>query len=323
MSWETAKKTLDFFLPRLGKNYRLAFLGGEPFLAFDLIKEAVAYLKIKNKELSKTVHYAANSNGSLLDDAVLDFLQQNNFTLAVSFDAFKQDWGRKKNSFNLVQAAVKKALARPGIRLEIASTFTPGTVAGLCESLEYIIGLGVPKASFSLDMTVAWDRASLDRLARELASLRKFLLKNYPDGKKTPVRFFSEGEWSGIWQCAAGLTQLLVTPTGQIWGCPLFYEFFKGKESSPAYGEYCFGGLPDFVNTYRRVPANYARFRMDNFHRSNSPCFLCPLVEKCIICPVSRPEGDAPRLLVASYLCEMSKILIAEKEKFARGTGTL
>lgn len=49
MSFETAKKAIDFFLKRTSEvNYiRLGFYGGEPLLEFDLIKQCVAYINSK------------------------------------------------------------------------------------------------------------------------------------------------------------------------------------------------------------------------------------------------------------------------------------
>jgi len=40
-------------LPTLTKNYYLNFYGGEPLLAFTLIKKTISFLNSKNKELKK------------------------------------------------------------------------------------------------------------------------------------------------------------------------------------------------------------------------------------------------------------------------------
>ncbi|MCI0470071.1 MAG: radical SAM protein, partial [Candidatus Aminicenantes bacterium] len=135
MSWETAKQTLDFFLPRMKKNHKISFLGGEPFLAFDLIKKAVAYVKLKNKELSKSAGFAVSTNGSLLAEHVLDFLNRSDFIVELSFDGFVQDAGRKKNSFAKTVAVIENALALKNISLGTNSTFTAATVGSIHESL--------------------------------------------------------------------------------------------------------------------------------------------------------------------------------------------
>jgi radical SAM protein with 4Fe4S-binding SPASM domain len=321
MEWETAKQALDFFLPSLKKNYRFIFLGGEPLLAFDLIKKSVAYLEQKNKEQVKSPAYVVVTNGSLLDDNCLDFLRQNNFTIALSFDGYAQNSGRKKNSFAKTVAIIKKILRLKNITLNVNSTFFPGTAAKICKSIEYTMRLGVQHISLSLDLKKRWDRLSLQKLAGEIADLRELVLKNYKKNNTIPVTLFrKKNDTNLIWRCAAGRNQLTVTPGGHIWGCPCFYEYFKKKEGIGEFAKFYFGKLEDFARNhekkYRRILSHYSRFRMDNYYTANSRCFLCPLVKKCGVCPVIRSTSPHPLLYVHSYICEINKILIAARENF-------
>lgn len=325
MKWETAKQTLDFFLPRMKKNYWLSFLGGEPFLAYTLIKDVVSYVNAKNKELSKSVKYAVSTNGSLLDDNVLDFLNQNGFTLELSFDGYKQNWGRRKNSFKHTVSTIQKALKLGNISLETNSTFTSATASSICKSIELIMELGVQDILLSLDLTRRWNRQSTARLADEIANLRKLMQKNYRKNRTIPVALFREKKKTGIWQCPAGLNQLTVTPDGKVWGCPCFYEYFKGKESTREYQELYFGELEEFIRdhkkSYQKVLANYKQFRMDNFYTSHSRCFLCSLVEQCSVCPAARIRSTHPPLYVQPYVCEINRILIDERENLKKDIG--
>lgn len=348
MTWHTAKQTLDFFLPRLKKDYGLTFTGGEPLLALDLLKKAVSYLESKNREQAKSPTYAVVTNGSLIDDSSLDFFNRYGFTIALSFDGYGQNSARKKNSFNKTAAVIKKALQLENITLNVNSTFSTATVANICRSMEFIMELGVKQVSLSLDLAGRWNRPSLEKLAAEIANLEALCLEYYKKNGTIPVTLFRErSNEGGIWRCAAGINQLTVTPGGHIWGCPCFFEYFKERVAPAARDvtnryssqkkpsqenkflahnnleesdKYYFGRLEDFAKnykkTYRRILANYSPFRMDNYYTANSRCFLCPLVEKCGVCPVLRAESRRSLLYVQPYICAIKKILINARDRF-------
>jgi len=47
-------------------------------------------------------------------------------------------------------------------------------------------------------------------------------------------------------------------------------------------------------------------------------CFLCPQLENCAVCPINASFSGYRLGKVPSYLCEIQKIKIKEKEKFRR-----
>lgn len=321
MNWKTARQSLDFLSPIMKKNTRIIFSGGEPFLAFSLMKKTVSYLKSKNGREVKPGKFAATTNGSLINDEVLDFLDQNRFRIDLSFDGLAQNRARQKNSFAKTVAVIKKTVERKHISFGTNSTFTPAAVMSICKSIECIIGLSVRIISLSLDLTKRWNRPSLRKLAGEISGLRELTLRHFRKTGSIPVTLFRADNQKGIWQCQAGSNLLAVTPSGEIWGCPTFYEYFKGESSTPAYREFYFGKSvefkQDFRKKYRKISSHYRRFKMDNFYTTHSRCFLCPLIEKCGVCPVLRKPSNHPLLFVPSYICEINKILINERENFA------
>ena len=86
MSFEMAKKVVDFFRTHSRKSEKAyySFYGGEPFLNFSLIKKVVDYVKSTEKE--KQITFGTTTNGTLLNDDVIDFLVDNKFTLTVSLN---------------------------------------------------------------------------------------------------------------------------------------------------------------------------------------------------------------------------------------------
>jgi len=91
MSWETAKKAIDFFIARTTElaEITIGFYGGEPLLELDLIKRCVEYAKSKIE--GKAIKFNVSTNGTLLVDNVVDYLVKNDFLLSVSLDGSKEE----------------------------------------------------------------------------------------------------------------------------------------------------------------------------------------------------------------------------------------
>ena len=100
MSWEIAKKSIDFLFDHSSDSERIhiSFYGGEPFLNFELIKKIVSYTE--SKFFTKAVEFAATINGSILSDSIIDYIIDNKFKIAISLDGPKkiQDRHRKFDS---------------------------------------------------------------------------------------------------------------------------------------------------------------------------------------------------------------------------------
>lgn len=113
MSYETAKKAIDFFIERTSEmeKIHISFYGGEPLLEFELIQKCVEYAN--NMVEGKEVTFGITTNGTLLTDEVVDFLYKNNFQLMISLDGSKEehDINRKfmsgEGSFDVIMNHVK------------------------------------------------------------------------------------------------------------------------------------------------------------------------------------------------------------------------
>lgn len=70
MSFETAKCEIDKMMavPKQFAKYIVSFMGGEPFLAFDLIRQVVDY--VKTYYLEKPIYFTIVTNGTLVNDEV-------------------------------------------------------------------------------------------------------------------------------------------------------------------------------------------------------------------------------------------------------------
>lgn len=118
MSFETAKKAIDFFFDHSVENpdITIGFYGGEPLLEFELIEKCVAYAKTKSE--GKTLHFGMTTNGTLLTGSRAEFIVQNEFNLGISLDGSQKehDACRKfpdgTGSFDLVMRHVEELMER-------------------------------------------------------------------------------------------------------------------------------------------------------------------------------------------------------------------
>ena len=90
MDWDMAKKAIDFLYDHSidSQDVAIGFYGGEPLLEFSLIKHCVEYAKqlFDGKKLLFTI----TTNGTLLTDEIIKFLDQENIQVMVSLDGPKE-----------------------------------------------------------------------------------------------------------------------------------------------------------------------------------------------------------------------------------------
>lgn len=113
MSFETAKKAIDFFLEHSMDSPLIVvgFYGGEPLLEFSLIKKCVSYVEERCE--GKKILFNLTTNGTLLEGERAEFLVKHEFSIAISLDGSKKehDACRKfpdgSGSFDIVMEHIK------------------------------------------------------------------------------------------------------------------------------------------------------------------------------------------------------------------------
>jgi uncharacterized protein len=90
---ETNKKDIDAFMEKLdamefdeGKGLRLEFWGGEPFVYWKTLKPLVESIREKFKSWEQKPVYTIITNGSILNDEIIDWLMMNDFVVGISHD---------------------------------------------------------------------------------------------------------------------------------------------------------------------------------------------------------------------------------------------
>ena len=120
MSFDTAMKGLDyiysFVKERKKREFNLSFYGGEPLLNFETIQQIAEYGK--KRFTGWQLHFNLTTNLTQMDDLVLNYLVENNFSLLVSLDGDKENHDAKrvfpngKGSHHLVMKNLQKIKER-------------------------------------------------------------------------------------------------------------------------------------------------------------------------------------------------------------------
>ncbi len=270
---------VEFFYPHLestgNSGIQVGFYGGEPLLAYDLVKLAVTLFEKKNRNQKKDIVYVLTTNGSLLDPEKLAFFERFPFNLVLSYDGLAQDKNRKPGSGAQMKNILKEIQHYPGIDYEVNSVFTPGTINLLSASMRALIEQGVGNGvTFNLSSHEEWQAHHLEVLREELNKLVDFLVEYYREKGMVPVKNFqpylpttnamavgfpgdpAPTPGNMVFRCSAGTGRMAVTPEGKVWGCYLFHDYFKSKENSPQAVDFSFGMLDDFIAAFSSVPNN-------------------------------------------------------------------
>lgn len=324
MKASTIEKAVDFFYPFLDEEPYIVFYGGEPLLVFDLIQDAVSYLKEKNGDGKKRLKFSITTNGSLITEEMIQFFDRNLFSMILSFDGLTQEVTRKKGTLQLIKEIIKvlQEDGYPGIDFSVNSVFTPDTISQLYDSLRCIINLGVKDIGFSIADDQPWGETEIMFLKKEIHKLSKFLVSLYKKERIIPVMNFraQSNQGKSIFRCEGGQGRMAIGPGEEVWGCLNFHTYLKDRPFDDDYKKYSFGRLDDFMKNhgtiYPDISLNYAVLRQDLQFTDKEFCLICEHVEKCTICPPYAARSTRSIGKIPCWMCDIGSVLAEEKKRF-------
>ena len=221
------------------QGYGCVNFGGEPLMAMDTVKEAVAYARSLEKEHDKVFRFTITTNGMLLNDENIDYINREMSNVVLSLDGRKEvnDHMRPtaggKGSYDVIVPKFQKLVAGRGTKDYYArGTFTRENL-DFAADVMHLADLGfrhvsVEPASGPLDDPFAIKEEDLAKVEEEYEKLARELM-----GRKD-VNFFhfnvdlAQGPCviKRLRGCGAGCEYVAVTPDGDIFPC----HQFVGKE---------------------------------------------------------------------------------------------
>ncbi|NLN14005.1 MAG: thioether cross-link-forming SCIFF peptide maturase [Tissierellia bacterium] len=248
MSLETGKKALEFLAKNSGnrKNLEVDFFGGEPLMNFELVKELVKYGRELDKKYNKNFRFTITTNGVLLDDDKIEFINEHMDNVVLSLDGRKEvnDRMRKtindNGSYDIIVPKFKELVEKRGDKdYYIRGTFTNHNLDFSNDIMDFY-KQGFKKVSVepvvtSEEMEYALRREHLEDVLREYEKFSK----EYIEIKKKDEDFLFFHFMIDLDQgpcivkrsvgCGAGSEYLAVTPEGDLYPCHQFVgeEEFK------------------------------------------------------------------------------------------------
>lgn len=248
MPYEVGKRALDFLIENSGSRHNLEvdFFGGEPLMNFEVVKKLVKYAREQEKLYNKNFRFTLTTNGLLIDDDVIAFVNKEMSNVVLSLDGRKEvhDSLRKtisgQGSYDIIIPKFKKLVkARGGKNYYIRGTFTHNNIDFLKDIL-HMADLGFTELSMepvvcAPNEPYALTEEDLPILKEQYELLAKEMIKR--DSENRGFTFYhymldlTHGPciYKRISGCGSGTEYLAVTPWGDLYPCHQFVGDEKFK----------------------------------------------------------------------------------------------
>jgi uncharacterized protein len=242
MSLDTAKTAIDFLITHsYGRdNLEVDFFGGEPLLNWDVVKETVKYGREQEKLHNKNFRFTITTNGVLLDDEKIDFINAEMSNVVLSLDGRKNIHDRMRISFDgegsydaVIDKFKKLVKKRGGKDYYIRGTFTKHNLDFSKDVLaiynEGFTQISVEPVIAPADKSYAITEKELPAIFSEYEKLSKIIINNHrSDEPRMNFFHFSVDLWNGpcvikrLRGCGCGNEYCAVSPDGTIYPCHQF-----------------------------------------------------------------------------------------------------
>ncbi len=254
MPFETGKAAIDFLLEKSvdRENLDVDFFGGEPLMNFEVVKEIIAYARSNEKEYGKHFDFTITTNGMLLNDENIDFINQEMHNVVLSLDGRKEVNDRMRTrvdgsgSYDKILPNFKKLVEKRGDKeYYVRGTYTKYNL-DFSEDVMHIYEAGFDQISVEPvmekpEIEYALTEEDLEQIYQEYDKLAERLSEVKKKGGF--INFFhfmidlNQGPCvvKRLRGCGSGNEYVSVTPDGDIYPC----HQFVGME------EYKMGNLSD------------------------------------------------------------------------------
>lgn len=256
MSFDTAKKCIDWIfdnVPSDMSGVEIGFIGGEPLLEFQLIRNIVEYTC--SKEVTEEYIFYATTNGTVLNDEMKEWFTKHKdcFVLGLSLDGMPDTHNyNRSNSFSKIDISFFiRTWPKQGIKM----TLSDYSLNHLAENIKYVHSLGfkeiggvnlfegsfdwssekfikllIPQLEALVDFYVESDHLPVDQMLN-----RKLELCELPERSKQ--------KWCGI-----GTGAIFFDVDGTSRPCPFITPMTFNNEELEKICKYDFNELGKFID---------------------------------------------------------------------------
>lgn len=246
MSLETGKKALKYLAQNSGnrRNLEVDFFGGEPLMNFETVKELVDYGRSIEKVYNKHFRFTITTNGVLLDDDKIQYINENMDNVVLSLDGRKtvNDAMRLtvggKGSYDVILPKIKKMVQSRGDKdYYVRGTFTSKNLDFGKDAVSFhdegFKKISIEPVVAPEEMDYAIREEHLDRILQEYEDFSKEYIRLTRQDNEFMFFHFMIDLNQGpcvvkrAVGCGAGSEYLAVTPEGDLYPC---HQFVGDKE---------------------------------------------------------------------------------------------
>lgn len=257
MPFEVAKSAIDFLIENsTGRhNLEVDFFGGEPLMNFEVVKKTVEYARSLEKEHNKNFRFTMTTNGLLLTDDKIEFLNREMHNVVLSLDGRKEVNDRLRvrtgggGCYDSIVPKYQKLVAGRGDKdYYVRGTFTKYNL-DFTKDVQHLVDLGFEQ--ISVEPVVSEERLDysikeedLPRVFEEYDHLAKTVIKDRKAGKYYNFFHFMIDLNQGpcairrLRGCSCGNEYIAVIPNGDIYPCHQFVGFDEWKMGNVLENEY-------------------------------------------------------------------------------------
>lgn len=251
MTFETAKKAVDFLLKNSGDrvNLEMDFFGGEPLMNFDTVKQTVEYARSQEPIYNKKFRFTITTNGMLLSDDKIEYINKQMSNVVLSIDGRKDVNDRMrptaggKGSYDVILPKYKKLVDARGMKeWYVRGTYTKFNL-DFTEDVFAMLDAGFDQISIEPVMAdpkepYAITESDLPQIFSEYEKLMYKIFESENAGRKFNFFHFMIDLDQGpcaikrLRGCGCGNEYVAITPDGDIYPCHQFvgnYDYKLGN----------------------------------------------------------------------------------------------
>ena len=235
MSFDTARKCLESEIEFVAKSKKkfdslsVEFMGGEPFLRFDLIRQIVEWLASQDVPFQWLA--SSSTNGTLFTPEIMAWMVANKerFIPCLSFDGTPDMQGNNRTNQDFT--SILPFLIEHWPHQEIHMTVSHQTLSNLADGIFWLQDKGA-KVSVALAQGEAWEEPDSMILSQQIRKLGRHYLTH---DDQRPVSFICRPlfEISGKTTrqhkfCGAGTHMVAYDVDGRKYPCHMFTPLVRG-----------------------------------------------------------------------------------------------
>ena len=298
MSFKIAERIVDY-IKRTKKIRYVTFFGGEPFMAMDVIEYICENL------IQNNIKFFAQTNGTLLNDRILEVIKKYHIKLTISLDGMKEinDYNRKfrsgQGTYDLIVSNINKINqsipnAIQAIQSTLSKEFIKYNELEIIDFIHKITKACIIKLEYDINLNLDLSKEMIKRKIRVFFDTlinKKFIIDGYP---YHCLRTFFERKYNR-YRCSAG-NNISITSDGKVYPCQFY---FNNKD-------YCMGDMVK-ENTIQTQ-------KIQNMEKKNNvSCKNCIANSYCEFCIAKKEDCNYNKLFVECFFDIFAQYIVNGK----------